>query len=57
MRKTIPLTTPEDSTALNADQSYVVINPSGSENMDLFENFEKLDIDFSLIGLELPEGI
>ena len=57
MRKTIPLTTPEDSTALNADPGYVIINPSGSENMDLLENFEKLDKDFSLIGLELPEGI
>lgn len=57
MRKTIPLTTPEDSTALNADRSYVIINPAGSENMNLLEKFEKPDIDFSLLGLELPEGI
>ena len=25
--------------------------------MNLLENFKKPDIDFSLIGLELPEGI
>ena len=46
------MTTPEDSTALNADPGYVIINPSGSENMNLLENFKKLDIDFSLVGLE-----
>ena len=51
------MTTPEDSTALNADLGYVIITPSGSENMDLLEKFEKPDIDFSLVGLELPEGI